>query len=815
MKLWGFVKENKTFFLLLAIALLLRVFLIPFGTLETPDFTNFHSWGIHIAKTGPGEFYDTIWADYTPGYLYVLWVLGEIEAAFPLFKQKVFLLALYKLPAILADIAAGVLIFLAVSRFNKKFAIAASALYLFNPGVFGNSAMWGQIDGLIGLFVLAAVFFVSTRPLLVAFILALGTQIKPSVAFIAPFIGLLWLRTLGWWKAAIYTLITAALFVAGFLPFSAGKPFIPFIFERMDAMIGLYKHTSANAFNLWAIVTGFFKPDLGWPKITGIIITVGIIAIALWFWWKTEKNDPQKAYPYRFFVAALIMAGAFLFMTRMHERHLLQAFALLSVAAAAFPLLWSSYAMFSLTYALNLRFAYVWLTQDFRWIFPRSVVVLLSIINLIAIGIMGWTLFRPKTPEIAKKLFVKTKETFSKIELRESTWISKHWKTILLIILVFALMTRLYNIAAPNEFYFDEIYHSFTATEIAKGNPDAWVWWGDTPKDRAYSWDHPPIPKLAMAAGIALFGENPFGWRIPGVLFGVATIVFIYLIGVHLFKTKTAALLAAALFALDGLPLTLSRIGTNDTVVLFFALGTIYFFLRNRHWESAIFFGLAAGSKWSAIWIPPVLLALMIIYKKRPGRWVGWFIIIPPIIYLLSYSGFFMAGHTTENFIELQKQMYWYHTRLEATHPYSAEWWTWPLMLKPLWMYTPGENDTVGNIWSHGNPAVFWGGALAVIAAILIALASKRRELWALIIAYFGLFLPWSLSPRVMFIYHYLPSVPFLCLILAWILMSNKYWKKTAIIFLIITVLLFIFLYPRWAAIVIPDWWNAAYGWLP
>ncbi len=139
MKLWGFVKENKTFFLLLAIALLLRVFLIPFGTLETPDFTNFHSWGIHIAKTGPGEFYDTIWADYTPGYLYVLWVLGEIEAAFPLFKQKVFLLALYKLPAILADIAAGVLIFLAVSRFNKKFAIAASALYLFNPGVFGNS----------------------------------------------------------------------------------------------------------------------------------------------------------------------------------------------------------------------------------------------------------------------------------------------------------------------------------------------------------------------------------------------------------------------------------------------------------------------------------------------------------------------------------------------------------------------------------------------------------------------------------------------------------------------------------------------------
>jgi len=209
----GFLKKYKVIALVLIIAFLLRIILTPFGTLETPDMNNFRAWGDHMVNKGPGEFYDTIWADYTPGYLYILWALSAIKNLFGIEERLVWLM-LYKLPAIFADIGAGLLIFLAVSRFNKKFAVAAASLYLFNPAVFANSAMWGQVDGLTGFFALAAVFFSTSHPLITAFSLAFGTSMKVPVGFVAPLVAVLWIRTYGWWKTIKYTIITAALFVA-------------------------------------------------------------------------------------------------------------------------------------------------------------------------------------------------------------------------------------------------------------------------------------------------------------------------------------------------------------------------------------------------------------------------------------------------------------------------------------------------------------------------------------------------------------------------------------------------------------------------
>ena len=82
----GFIKKHKVFLLVLVIAFLLRLVLTPFGTLETPDMNNFRAWGDHLVKVGPGEFYDTVWADYTPGYLYILGFLAFIKKTFPIFE---------------------------------------------------------------------------------------------------------------------------------------------------------------------------------------------------------------------------------------------------------------------------------------------------------------------------------------------------------------------------------------------------------------------------------------------------------------------------------------------------------------------------------------------------------------------------------------------------------------------------------------------------------------------------------------------------------------------------------------------------------
>ena len=69
-----------------------------------------------------------------------------------------------------------------------------------------------------------------------------------------------------------------------------------------------------------------------------------------------------------------------------------------------------------------------------------------------------------------------------------------------------------------NSMYFDEIYHARTAYEFLHGLP-------------TYENTHPPLGKIFIALGVAIFGMNPFGWRIMGTLFGIAMLPFIYLLG--------------------------------------------------------------------------------------------------------------------------------------------------------------------------------------------------------------------------------------------------------------------------------------------
>jgi dolichyl-phosphate-mannose--protein O-mannosyl transferase len=137
-------------------------------------------------------------------------------------------------------------------------------------------------------------------------------------------------------------------------------------------------------------------------------------------------------------------------------------------------------------------------------------------------------------------------------------------------------------------------------------------------------------------------------------------------------------------------------------------------------------------------------------------------------------------------------------------------------MLKPIWLFTQSQDGLISNIYAQGNPAVFWLGFIAVIVLLCVAIITSRRELWAIFIAYAGLFIPWSLSPRIMFLYHYLPSVPFLAIALAWVLTSNTHWKKTAILCLLLAVALFIWLYQHWIGIPVAEAFDKSYyAWLP
>ena len=93
-------------------ALLLRLILAytthGFGN----DIACFASWADRIFTVGPGQFYSAeTFADYPPGFLYVLYVIGALRSLLQIPYYSDLHILLLKLPAILCDMACGFLLY--------------------------------------------------------------------------------------------------------------------------------------------------------------------------------------------------------------------------------------------------------------------------------------------------------------------------------------------------------------------------------------------------------------------------------------------------------------------------------------------------------------------------------------------------------------------------------------------------------------------------------------------------------------------------------------------------------------------------------
>ena len=144
-----------------SLAFLVRILIAPhFGF--SIDLNFFRTWARELHEVGPHRFYSTDHtADYPPGYLYILWLLGSISAT-PGYL-------LLKLPAILADLGLAWIggTFaerLAPGSLKERLPVRAvvAAVVLFNPAVVALSAGWGQVDSVPVFFVLASLLLLFT-----------------------------------------------------------------------------------------------------------------------------------------------------------------------------------------------------------------------------------------------------------------------------------------------------------------------------------------------------------------------------------------------------------------------------------------------------------------------------------------------------------------------------------------------------------------------------------------------------------------------------------------------------------------------------
>jgi len=405
-----------------------------------------------------------------------------------------------------------------------------------------------------------------------------------------------------------------------------------------------------------------------------------------------------------------------------------------------------------------------------------------------------------------------------------------------------------------NSMYFDEVYHGRTGYEYIRGV---------SPSETT----HPPLGKVIISIGIRLFGMTPFGWRIMGVLFGVAMVPLMYLFGLQIFRKSGYAFIASFLFCFDFMNFVQSRISTIDIYAVCFIVLMYYFmckYFRMNFFEidlkktfvpllfSGICFGLAVACKWtgllSATGIAVVFfttigqrtieyirarkrlasnkdkLIVSTFYNKLvlTGLWcVLVFVLLPGIIYAMSYIPRINipgAGYEFSNIIASQKHMYSYHSQLEATHPFSSTWWQLPIITRPVWLYMGQhlEADKASSLVSMGNPAVWWTGLAAIIATAVISIYKKDKTMYVVLIAVAATYLPWALIAReLLFIYHFFPTVPFMVLCIVYVLKSfkEKYPKfnYTIFVYLAVVAILFVMFYPVLSGLVVDKSYIATY----
>lgn len=351
--------------------------------------------------------------------------------------------------------------------------------------------------------------------------------------------------------------------------------------------------------------------------------------------------------------------------------------------------------------------------------------------------------------------------------------------------------------------YFDEIYHARTAYEFINHL-------------LPYEITHPPLGKVIISLGIRMFGMTPFGWRFMGTLFGVLMVPLMYLLGKRLFKKTFFAAAASILFTFDFMHFAQTRIATIDTYAVFFIMLMylfLYEYMRQDYCHApmkkmvlmlglcGLFFGLGAATKWTCLYAGAGLAVLffidlfckyrrakkeaqLAIFKGRTLRIICWcllfFIVVPVLIYAASYAPLVACeGQTWQSVINNQSYMFDYHSGLKEDHPYSSKWYEWIVMVKPIVFYriTPVDHpDQISTIASFGNPLVWWVGILAMLYLFCCALYYRDKKAWFIFIAYLAQLLPWMLVSRVVFIYHYFNSVPFL--VLAIVYAITRYYEK-------------------------------------
>ena len=440
-------------------------------------------------------------------------------------------------------------------------------------------------------------------------------------------------------------------------------------------------------------------------------------------------------------------------------------------------------------------------------------------------------------------------------------------------VLVLASLIRLINVQSPSVLVFDEVYYVRDAWTLWNlGYEAEWIPTADFAGGDVNSFTrvgdfiaHPPLGKWIIGAGMALFGpENPFGWRIATAVAGIVVVLLVMVIARRLFNSLTAATIAGFLVAIDGIAITMSRTALLDGILAMFILAAFLAVLRHLDapgWGgwlllAGVLLGAATAVKWSGLfaiaafglWVV-VVETLRIRTAHRGTRFVwrsalaalrsfALFVPVALVVYVSSWAGWILsAGGYLRSWAadagdgdgplaiaralwKYHRDIYLYNIGLMSPHSYQANPFGWLAMIRPTaFYYAPAGNDgLVQYVTSIANPVIWWAGALAIVAVVVMVIRKSTWQNMAILVGVAATYVPWLFfSQRTVFQFYTVTLEPFLVLALVAVLVWL--WKQHLRLFvanyLIVAAVVSAFFLPVWMGLPIPQWFAVIHYWFP
>ncbi|MDN5763494.1 MAG: phospholipid carrier-dependent glycosyltransferase [Microlunatus sp.] len=420
-----------------------------------------------------------------------------------------------------------------------------------------------------------------------------------------------------------------------------------------------------------------------------------------------------------------------------------------------------------------------------------------------------------------------------------------------------AFVLRVVHLGRPNALIFDETYYAKDAysllrfgyerawpsdanDKIIAGNPDVM-------NQAAAFVVHPPVGKWLIAVGEQLFGMTSVGWRVAPLIAGTLLVLVLIRLVRRVSRSTLIGGIAGLLLAFDGLAYVMSRVALLDIFLAFFVVAGVACLAADRDWfrnrladhlerhgladlgdrfgpglavrpwriAAGVCFGLAIGSKWSALYVLAAFALLSLAWDVGARRLAGAgsrsyvgiirdgvpafvsLVVLAGFVYLSTWASWLttsggydrawaaqhpeatttrLLGAPLASLIQFHRDIWDFHTGdfiNTQTHSYDAKPIGWLLLVRPLSMHYQGDipaasqgcsgpDTCVSAVLAIGTPALWWAGVIALIAAAILWVGARDWRFSIPVVGVLAAWLPWfAYDTRPVFYFYAIAVVPF------------------------------------------------------